>query len=185
MPYPARAHKRDFSPVPPLGTPTHGMMELLRLVDSPQDEDFNKFTRLVTRALHVPVALVSFVQEEQDRQYFKSQIGLTGRWAVARQTPMSHSFCQIVKKDDRPLVIENAPKDTRVCDNMAIPDLGVRAYLGVPIHWTDGSAMGALCAIDGQPRQWERPQIDLMVDLAACVTDQIALRATVHERSLR
>ena len=114
MPYPARAHKRDFSPVPPLGTPTHGMMELLRLVGAPQDEDFNKFTRLVTRALHVPVALVSFVQEEQDRQYFKTQIGLTGRWAVAPQTPMSHSFCQIVKKDDRPLVIENAPKDTRL-----------------------------------------------------------------------
>ncbi len=183
MPYPARAHKADHSPTFPPGTPTQGMMKLLGLVDAAQDEDFNKFTRLVSHALQVPVALVSFVQEDLDRQYFKSEIGLTGHWAETRQTPLSHSFCQIVKKDNRPLAIENAPKDSRVCNNLAVPELGVRAYLGVPIHWPDGSALGALCAIDGMPRKWSPAQINLMVNLAACVSDQINLRALLHQPS--
>ena len=152
----------------------------LNLVDSPMEEAFDKFTRLVARFINVPVALVSFIEENRDRQYFKSQIGLTGKWAKSRQTPLTHSFCQHVKRDNRPLIIENAPLDARVCGNLAIPELGVRAYLGVPIHDTKGNALGALCAIDVQPRPWAQTDIDGMVDLAACVTDQIAVRSALH-----
>lgn len=155
------------------------ILTTLRLVDTPMEEAFDKFTRLVTRFLKVPVALVSFVEEEKDRQFFKSQIGLTGEWAKARQTPLSHSFCQFVKRDNRPLIIENAPLDARVCTNLAIPELGVRAYLGVPIHAGDKKPLGALCAIDTQARSWDPTDVDGMLDLAACVSDQISLRAAL------
>lgn len=148
----------------------------LRLIDAPMEEAFDKFTRLVVRVAHVPVALVTIVEEKKDRQYFKSQIGLTGEWAESRQTPLSHSFCQFVKRDNRPLIIEDAPLDARVCTNLAIPDLGVRAYLGVPIHAGDGRPLGALCAINPQPRKWSNDDLDGMLDLAACVSDQISLR---------
>lgn len=155
------------------------ILTTLRLVDTPMEEAFDKFTRLVTRFLKVPVALVSFVEEEKDRQFFKSQIGLTGEWAKSRETPLSHSFCQFVKRDNRPLIIENAPLDARVCTNLAIPELGVRAYLGVPIHAGDKKPLGALCAIDTQARSWDTTDLDGMLDLAACVSDQISLRAAL------
>lgn len=155
------------------------VLTTLRLVDTPMEEAFDKFTRLVTRFLKVPVALVSFVEEEKDRQFFKSQIGLTGEWAKSRETPLSHSFCQFVKRDNRPLIIENAPLDARVCTNLAIPELGVRAYLGVPIHAGDKKPLGALCAIDTQARSWDTTDLDGMLDLAACVSDQISLRAAL------
>lgn len=149
----------------------------LGLVDTPPEESFDKFTRLVKNSIGVPVALVSFVEEERDRQFFKSQIGLTGHWAEDRQTPLSHSFCQYVKRDNKVLIIEDAPKDARVCGNLAIPDLGVRAYLGVPIHDPQGAPLGALCAIDSLPRSWKDMDTKLMTDLASCVTDQIKFRA--------
>lgn len=156
------------------------ILTTLRLVDTPMEEAFDKFTRLVARFVKVPVALVSFVEEEKGRQYFKSQIGLTGDWAKSRETPLSHSFCQFVKRDNRPLIIENAPLDARVCTNLAIPDLGVRAYLGVPIHAGDDTKpLGALCAIDTQARSWDTSDVDGMLDLAACVSDQISLRAAL------
>ena len=158
------------------------VLTTLQLVDAPTEEAFDKFTRLVAQFIKVPVALVSFVEEEKDRQFFKSQIGLTGKWAKSRQTPLSHSLCQFVKRDNRPLIIEDAPQDVRVCTNLAIPDLGVRAYLGVPIHDPDGNALGALCAIDTQARTWEKSDVDGMVDLAACVSDQISLRAALHRQ---
>lgn len=155
----------------------HRVLYRLGLVDTPPEESFDKFTRLVAFAVDVPVALVSFVEEDKDRQFFKSQIGLPCPWAEDRQTPLSHSFCQYVKRDNRPLIVENAPEDSRVCTNLAIPDLGVRAYLGVPIHDPEEAPLGALCAIDSTPRTWERFDIDFMIDLATCVTDQIRLRA--------
>lgn len=155
------------------------VLDTLQLVDTPPEEAFDKFTRLTARFIKVPVALVSFVEEDRDRQYFKSEIGLTGTWAETRQTPLSHSFCQHVKSDNRPLIVEYAPDDARVCDNLAIPNLGVRAYLGTPIHGPDGAALGALCAIDSKRRRWSQTDIDVMTDLAACVTDQIRLRAAL------
>lgn len=154
-------------------------LEILGLVDAPPEEAFDKFTRLVTQILDVPVAIVSVVQEDLDRQFFKSQIGLPEEYAKLRQTPLSHSFCQHVKQRNRPLIVENAPEHVLVCENMAITDLGVKAYLGVPFHDADGVPLGALAAIDGTPRRWSDRQIGIMIDLADCVTDQIKLRAAL------
>ena len=92
---------------------------------------------------------------------------------------MSHSFCQFVKKQNRPLVIEDASENPLVCDNLAIPDLGVRAYLGVPVHGPGGTPLGALAAIDSVARTWHSADVALMTDLAACVTDQISLRGAL------
>lgn len=151
----------------------------LGIVDAPASEAYDKFTRLITSVINVPVALVSIVQEELDRQFFTSHIGLEPEWAAMRQTPLSHSFCQLVKRDNRPLIVEDAPEDTRVCDNLAIPDLGVRAYLGVPINDPNGKPMGALCAIDGEPRRWSEQDLAIMTDLAHCVDDQTRLRSAL------
>ena len=79
----------------------------LDLVDAPPEESFDKFTRLVKVGVDVPVALVSFVEEGRDRQFFKSQIGLIGHWAEERKTPRSHSFYEFVKRDNKALIVEN------------------------------------------------------------------------------
>ena len=48
----------------------------LSLVDSHATEDFDRFTRLATKMLGVPVALVSIVDFDEDRQFFTSACGL-------------------------------------------------------------------------------------------------------------
>ena len=105
---------------------------------------------MVTRLLGVPVALVSLVDDT--RQFFKSQQGLPSPVASeARQTPLTHSFCQHVVIDRAPLVVTDAESDPRVCDNLAVPELGVKAYLGVPLTLPSGHVIGSLCAIDIDP----------------------------------
>src|SRR5919202_2375924 len=76
------------------------------LLDSPTEAAFDRLTRLATRMLHVPVALVSLV--DQNRQFFKSCIGLPDPWASQRETPLSHSFCQHVVATGEPLIIPDA-----------------------------------------------------------------------------
>ena len=77
-----------------------------RLLDSPAEESFDRLTRLTSTVLNVPVALVSLVDD--DRQFFKSCLGLPQPWARQRQTPLSHSFCQHVVESREPLVISDA-----------------------------------------------------------------------------
>lgn len=152
------------------------VLRRLGLVDAQPEEVFDRFSRLVRLALRVPVALVTFIDEPERRQYFKSQVGLSGPWAVKRQTPLTHSFCQIVKRENAPLVVHYAPEDMRVCHNLALPDLGVRAYLGVPIHDWTGAPLGALAAIDTRRNNWQPEHVSFMEGMAACVSDQIKLR---------
>lgn len=123
-------------------------LHALELVDSPPEEVFDKFTRLVARVMAVPVSLVSIIDEGHDRQVFKSALGLRGDPAARRETPLSHSICRLVTRDNRPLVVDHAPGDPRVCGIAARPVPGVRAYLGVPIHGPGARPVGALCAID-------------------------------------
>jgi signal transduction histidine kinase len=147
------------------------------LLDSPAEEAFDRLTRLATRLLHVPVALVSLVDE--DRQFFKSCIGLPEPWASARETPLSHSFCQHAVQLGEPLLIEDAREHPLVCDSRAIRDLGVVAYAGIPLATADGLVLGSFCVIDGIPRAWTAAQVATLRDLAGAAITEIELRSAL------
>ncbi len=145
------------------------------LLDAPARDELDRFTRLVVRLLGTEVALVSLVDE--DRQFLASAIGLEDPWASARETPLSHSFCQHVVITDQPLIVGDAREDGRLRSNLAIRDLGVIAYAGVPLRSPDGEPLGALCAIESRPRVWTPEDVAALTDLAAAASSEIALRA--------
>lgn len=151
----------------------------LGLVDAPPEPSFDNLTKLATEQLDVPVSLVSIVDYANGRQFFKSQIGLSGHWAIDRQTPLSHSFCQYVVNNDKALVVEDARTSDLLKENLAIPDLGVTAYFGTPFYGPSGMPIGALCAISGEPRIWSQSDKDKLNTLTCCVTDLIKLRASL------
>ncbi|TWT50211.1 Phytochrome-like protein cph1 [Rubripirellula amarantea] len=154
-------------------------VETLRLVDSPPEPEFDKLTLLVRDVIDVPVALISIVEIDKNRQYFKSAQGLPEPWATSRQTPLSHSFCQHVTRCSQLLRVDNAHEDPLVAQNLAVRDLGVVAYLGYPIVDSNGLAIGALCAIDVKPRAWSDQDVSLMARIAECVSDVVCLRSSL------
>ena len=146
-----------------------------RLLDSHAEEPFDRLTRLAAKVLRVPIALVSLVDE--DRQFFKSCVGLPEPWANERGTPLSHSFCQHAVNSGEPLVIPDAREHPLVRDNLAIPDLGVVAYAGIPLRNSEGEVLGTFCAIDTEPHHWTDEEVGILADLAESVTTEIELRA--------
>ena len=158
-----------------------GAIEATGLTDSEPEEAFDRLTRLVQRCLRVPVALVSIVDDR--RQFFKSHQGLAEPWCSLRETPLSHSFCQHVVVRDAPLVVEDARLDPLVRANLAVPDLNVVAYLGVPLRTPDGHAIGSLCAIDSVPRPWNDGDRESMEALAEAVMAEIATRYRLQEQA--
>ena len=150
------------------------VLHATRLLDTPPEEAFDRFTRLAGRIMQTPVALVSLV--DKDRQFFKSQVGLSGSAARERQTPLSHSFCRHLVESPTPLVVFDAREHPLLRDNPAIQDLNVVAYLGVPLQTPEGQTLGALCTIDAKPRVWTDEDVSSLQDLAVAVMTEIQLR---------
>jgi GAF domain-containing protein len=146
------------------------------------DPSFDRYARMVRRALSVPVALVTFVEEEQ--QVFAGSEGLTGTLEQARSTPISHSICQYVVADDAPLVVPDTAMDELLRDHPAVRDLDVQAYAGWPITDHRGATIGSLCALDHAPHAWTREELDSLADLAAACSAEIAQRQLRVESDL-
>ena len=143
------------------------------------DTTFDRYARMVRRTLRTPVALVSLV--EPDRQVFPGAVGLPEPWQTERETPLSHSFCQYVVADQKPLIVTDARTDPRLRDNLAIEDLGVIAYAGFPITDHAGATVGSLCAIDSTPREWTGEEVEILQDLALACSAEWVHRAQARE----
>ena len=143
------------------------------LLDSDVSPSFDRLARVAAHVLNAPVALVSLV--DSDRQFFKSCLGLPEPWASAREAPLSHSFCQHAVASREPLIVADSREHEVLHDNLAIRDMGVIAYAGIPLIDAGGHALGTLCVIDSRPRHWTTEQVRLLGDLAASVVTEISL----------
>lgn len=142
------------------------------LLEAPVQSEFQDIIEVVKAGLNCPVALVSILDE--DRQVFIAHLGLPEKWAEAAETPLTHSFCQHVVRDKQPLIIGDATIHDLVRNNLAITDLGVISYMGVPVTLPDGMVIGALAAIDGEPRTWTESELELLSRIGKLVSNQIA-----------
>jgi signal transduction histidine kinase len=156
-------------------------LRAVALLDTPAEEAFDRLTRLGSKFTSAPVALVTLI--DSNRQFFKSCLGLPEPWQSMRETPLSHSFCQYNRIPRKPLLIEDARKHPQFKDNLAIRDLKVVAYLGIPLVTADGYVLGSFCVIDSIPRKWDGTHIEVVEDLAEAVMTEVHLRAEIAMRS--
>ncbi|MEM8578380.1 MAG: GAF domain-containing protein [Pseudomonadota bacterium] len=152
------------------------------LMDSPADAAYDRITAIARQVTGRPVSLLSLV--DASRQFFKSAKGLGGWAAERRETPLSHSFCQHVVRTDDTFIVRDARTDPRVAGNLAITELDVIAYLGVPVRGAGGETLGALCVIDHVPYDWTEADVEHVTALAAMVEDQLRLTQALHDRDL-
>jgi EAL domain-containing protein (putative c-di-GMP-specific phosphodiesterase class I) len=146
------------------------------LLDSEAERVFDRFTRLAATSLRASVALISLVDER--RQFFKSAVGLTEPVASRRETPLTHSFCQHVVTTKEPVIIADAAQHPLVRDNLAVLELGVQAYAGVPLLTADDHALGSLCVMESTPRAWTTHEVDMLREIASAVMIEIEERAS-------
>ena len=145
------------------------------LLEITEDPVLHRLTRLAAKTLDASVSLMSLVEE--DRQFFASSWGLPEPWATERGTTLLHSFCQHVVVSNQPLLVTDARKHPLVQRNLAIEDLDVIAYVGVPLVDTQDNTLGSMCVIEHEPRQWRAHDVELLHDIAAAVMDRVDSRA--------
>lgn len=142
-----------------------------RPLDETDREVFDRTADLATRLLDVPVALITAV--EGDQLVFSSCVGPDEPWRSRTGILFTHSACQHAIASGRPLPITDARRDALVRESPVIGELGIGAYLGVPLALADGVAFGTLCAIDTAPRTWSETDVRVLEDLGASLTAYI------------
>jgi PAS domain S-box-containing protein len=172
-----------MKPIPPADEAQRlADLHRLDLLDTPAEETFDRITRLATLLIGSPIALISLV--DQDRQWFKSRVGLD-----APETPREVSFCAHALNNDAPFVVLNAEEDDRFRHNPLVTGSpNVRFYAGAPLKRPNGSALGTLCVIDTVPhKEFSEHERTILSELADVVSDQMEQRlfSRTHEVNRR
>ena len=120
-------------------------LRTLNILDTLEEERFDRVTRIAKRMFNVSIAVVSLIDE--DRQWFKSKQGLD-----VFETPRDISFCGHTINQDELFIIPDASKDERFFDNPLVIDAPkIRFYAGYPLKLRPGIKIGTLCLIDPKP----------------------------------
>jgi GAF domain-containing protein len=128
------------------------------------------------------VAMLTLV--EADRQFFISSCGLDDPLRSARQTPLDYSICQYAVASGRPLVVADTAEEPDLAGHLAVSELGVAAYAGMPLITPDGWAVGTLCVVDFIPRNWTDDQLANLDMMARICMDEIRLAGLDRETEL-
>lgn len=143
-------------------------LQALRILDTPSEDRFDRYTRLASALIGTPFAFISLVDAQ--RQWFKSCLGIEGM----SETPREVSFCAHAIHQRELFVVPDTLLDERFADNPAVADgPRVRFYVGRPLFLPDGHCVGTLCLADRRPRELSVQQAQLLHDLGALVEQEL------------
>jgi len=122
------------------------------------------------KAFGTPMAALSII--DRDRQFLPVSFGLD-----VSETSRAVSFCsRAIERPGEILCVPDATEDARFATNPLVTGPpAIRFYAGFALESAPGTALGALCVIDSQPRP---PLTDeervLLTELAALCQQEIA-----------
>ena len=145
----------------------NGLMNTLDCAETLED-----LVALVQRHLQSWCAQVTRVTD--DRQLVLAYAGRPLPNCNSGPTTLDYSICQHSVAMDFPLVIDDAYSHPLMRGNRAVSEIGIGAYIGVPMHVQRGKATGAICAIELHQRRWTDDNLRLMTDCAGIADRLVA-----------
>ncbi|MEO9777585.1 MAG: GAF domain-containing sensor histidine kinase [Sedimentitalea sp.] len=99
--------------------------------------------------------------------------------AEGDEIAIQSTFCQSVQKTSNKVLFNDVATDDVYGNHPIAAKFGVVSYASIPIHRSDGSFFGTLCAIDTEPRDVKHPRVVAMLEMFA---DAIGRSLETEER---
>ena len=140
------------------------------ILDTENEEVFDRLTALTARLLDTPAAMISIVDAE--RVWLKATLGLE-----IKEVPRKESMCSMTILQDEPYQVPDASADPLWKDTSLVSgEAAVRFYAAAPLKTSDGFNLGGLCVVDQRPRQATPQELETLEDLASIAMHQLDLR---------
>ena len=159
------------------------------LLDGRAQPMLEAVTRRVADIFDVPMAMVSLIDDEQQRvpaifgqpppNEHGSATNPAGLPAADLQMPRAASLCGHVVANGRTMVVPDLARDLRFAGNPALKDKGLRFYAGAPLRDAAQHALGTLCILDVQPRSLTRRELALLESMADELMTQLRAQVLV------
>lgn len=157
-------------PIPQNESERLAALRRYNILDTLPDHAFDDATKLVSYICGVPIAHISFIDE--NRQWFKSEIGVG-----VSEVPREISFCRYTIMESEMVEIPDTFLNERFKDDPNVTGgFKVRFYAGVPLRTPDGYNIGTLCAVDHVTKVLNENQRNALSIVAKHVINQLELR---------
>ncbi|MGY2893527.1 diguanylate cyclase domain-containing protein [Deinococcus sp. UYEF24] len=160
--------------------PTEELRRLMALdrydiLDSGQEEVFDRIARLAARVLSVPMAAINFI--DVDRHWSKSMVGFSDA-----ELPRQLSFCALTVLNDEPTVLPDLTADPRYMEHpFVLQEPHLRMYAGAPLKTPGGQRIGTVCVMDTAPREFAPADLQVLQDLAGIAMNELELRLQLRQ----
>ena len=147
------------------------------ILDTDEEFAFDDLTEFASKVLEVPYVFINLIDEK--RQWAKSAAGIAREAAGCDR---NDSLCNLAIQKTAPLIIPDAQADDRFSDVGCVCNPpNVRFYAGMPIINENGYALGTVCVVDFEPRDFSYDKIELLKSIARQVVAQFELKKKINE----
>lgn len=101
-----------------------------------------------------------------DHQFRLSCHGIPLAGTSEGPVPLHQSLCATVAETGMPVLVENGPEHPVFRGHAAVRELGLIAYLGVPVERV-GRVVAVLAVMSAIPRRWTKGDVGTLMDLLA------------------
>jgi len=151
----------QLAPIPANEKERQAAVESLKILDTPNEEKFDRITRQATQEFNVPISTISII--DNDREWYKSKQGIK-----ETQGRRDTSFCGHTIMGQDIYVIEDTQNDPRFVDNPAVkgpPHL--KFYAGVTLREQKTNLpIGAFCIKDTVPHKLSHDEMNKLLIMA-------------------
>lgn len=147
----------------------------LQILDTPEEDHFDKYTELLADVLDMPFASIALVTK--NRLWLKSEVGFDSREIDPHQAfsaeAISHEY----------LEVPDTHRDNRFTENPCVtkPPF-LRFYAGAVLHGPTGKPVGTLAIMDRVPRELSARHKSQLVAFARLVEQELLLHERIKTR---
>jgi GAF domain-containing protein len=140
------------------------------ILNTQEEESYNRYTHLAAHLFDVPVALISMV--DKDRIWIKAGHGIDRSF----QMSWDPALCANVISSGKLQVVEDTLKNAATAGHsMVKSEFGLRFYAGIPLLSKEGYGLGSFCLIDKKPRKFSARHSEQFSFLVSLLMDYMEL----------